>query len=1044
MFKRFPLRIAAFLASLLFLVAPEAFSVVETNPVTRNGLVEYKLKFTSADVAGTISIPIRACHNMTVFWERSNATVVSAYSADSDDDTEAEIEANTPALDQFTATEKADITPTKAYVRFVVDTVTSGSVPSTAVVVCSEYAHEGAGGSGLANVVEDLTPTLGGDLDANQFGITDLGNVTQNPPVDTALHLAPSHTTPNDEDIYFANDGSKNLLVDVYNSPATGGGAQAACLSGSPPCGDGYADSDGSTQAGKTKVYGREIEVATLTENESYGQRVFMLGGGDVDGVGQETYAYCTGGAQDDGDEGCQAHRVTTSDSYYNVDGVISGTIAAGSGTATLTVGSSSLSVTESKLVGENKLLVFDTNASSGAVADTINVVTLPAGTINASGVETGSWSTGAKTWEIENGIVASSGIGGGWCVAPTLSAYKDYNGFTHYMWFEVASSGDGDGSMDTIVTNTWIQGVNHGIARGTLAETGTDKLKIAPCVKIVRPTIDNATKLATSILVDRATGFDGTGSGEDFVVSEYPNHKLAGATFIVKRTHGAGQPQEGVQSVNLFATDEGRYRGAAAFTGTFSGPLANVDGTKHAWNYGLYLPAGGALTGIQFSKWADTADTYTNMDRLANVTFTQEDYDDDYPWPIISVGGATELNSGTKNLTFDKSGNWGMYDDPFMLLNATQTITGAKTYTGVNNFASGTLRIPSSTTLPATCTTGDQYMDTDASAGSRLYLCEAADTWVAVADGIGGGGSDVPITVGGSPLNGPTAIAFASASPGLNIVGTEAGATDSAEISFDYSVGYGSTSTVEEIVFSSQGTGSGGFRGEGQTANAFEYLWSIPLMSEATADAEHFFVMETIAQTLTNKTLASPVFSGTASGADTIPSSLITTELRSMWFGAAGLSVDGTHCVTPAEVTINSGPKLYTTICADNDAASIYGSTTMPDGWDGGTVTFEHVYLQTAADTGPLNGDIAAQCRGNGEVPSSTWGTEVAIDDAAVVGSNSNDHTTSAAVTPAGTCAAGDTLYWRYQLDATGTTTAVATLHTLGFKMEYTSNVGD
>ncbi len=80
----------------------------------------------------------------------------------------------------------------------------------------------------------------------------------------------------------------------------------------------------------------------------------------------------------------------------------------------------------------------------------------------------------------------------------------------------------------------------------------------------------------------------------------------------------------------------------------------------------------------------------------------------------------------------------------------------------------------------------------------------------------------------------------------------------------------------------------------------------------------------------------------------------------------------------------------------------------------------------------------------GAAETPSSTWGTEIAIDDAAVTGSNANDHTTSAAVTPAGTCAGGDTLYWRYEMDATGTTTAVATLHYTQIKMEWTSNVGD
>jgi hypothetical protein len=159
----------------------------------------------------------------------------------------------------------------------------------------------------------------------------------------------------------------------------------------------------------------------------------------------------------------------------------------------------------------------------------------------------------------------------------------------------------------------------------------------------------------------------------------------------------------------------------------------------------------------------------------------------------------------------------------------------------------------------------------------------------------------------------------------------------------------------------------------------------------------------------------------------------------KSVWFGAGSLSTDGTQCAAPAEATpVASGPKVWSIICTDNDASTIHGSIRMPDSWDAGTVTFTHVYQQTAADTSALNGDIAAQCRGNGEAPSSTYGTEVAIDDAGVVGSGANDMTTSAAVTPTGTCAAGDMLYWRYQLDATGTTTAVATLHHLGFNMEY------
>jgi hypothetical protein len=162
---------------------------------------------------------------------------------------------------------------------------------------------------------------------------------------------------------------------------------------------------------------------------------------------------------------------------------------------------------------------------------------------------------------------------------------------------------------------------------------------------------------------------------------------------------------------------------------------------------------------------------------------------------------------------------------------------------------------------------------------------------------------------------------------------------------------------------------------------------------------------------------------------------------LKSVWIGAGNLYGDGTQCPErPTAVTINSGPKIPTFICTDNNASRLTGSLLMPDDWDGGTVTLTHSYIQTAADTSALNGDAAAQCRGNGETVSSTWGTEVAIDDAAVTGSNKNDLTTSGAITPAGTCAAGDMLYFYYELDATGTTTAVATLHHLGFRLTYSS----
>lgn len=67
-----------------------------------------------------------------------------------------------------------------------------------------------------------------------------------------------------------------------------------------------------------------------------------------------------------------------------------------------------------------------------------------------------------------------------------------------------------------------------------------------------------------------------------------------------------------------------------------------------------------------------------------------------------------------------------------------------ANTFTNTNDFSGGIVRIPSSATLPATCSVGDQYMDTDATSGQRHYLCESANTWILQGDGGGGAATEV------------------------------------------------------------------------------------------------------------------------------------------------------------------------------------------------------------------------------------------------------------------------------------------------------------
>jgi hypothetical protein len=68
-------------------------------------------------------------------------------------------------------------------------------------------------------------------------------------------------------------------------------------------------------------------------------------------------------------------------------------------------------------------------------------------------------------------------------------------------------------------------------------------------------------------------------------------------------------------------------------------------------------------------------------------------------------------------------------------------------------NLSSKTLRVPNGIFLPGACTVGDSYMDTDATTGSRWYLCESTNTWVV--QGAASGGSVLRTTYASLPACG-------------------------------------------------------------------------------------------------------------------------------------------------------------------------------------------------------------------------------------------------------------------------------------------------
>ncbi len=81
--------------------------------------------------------------------------------------------------------------------------------------------------------------------------------------------------------------------------------------------------------------------------------------------------------------------------------------------------------------------------------------------------------------------------------------------------------------------------------------------------------------------------------------------------------------------------------------------------------------------------------------------------------------------------------------DDDFVTLTGVQTIaTGTKTMTAKLDLGGGTLEVPNSVTLPATCVLGELYLDTNATTGEQLFACTATDTWTLQGDGDSGAGS--------------------------------------------------------------------------------------------------------------------------------------------------------------------------------------------------------------------------------------------------------------------------------------------------------------
>ena len=328
---------------------------------------------------------------------------------------------------------------------------------------------------------------------------------------------------------------------------------------------------------------------------------------------------------------------------------------------------------------------------------------------------------------------------------------------------------------------------------------------------------------------------------------------------------------------------------------------------------------------------------------------------------PTLSIAAAL-----TRDAEWDTASeiNAATTDDDFVTLTGVQSIaTGTKTVTSKFDFGGGTLEIPNGTTLPASCAVGDQFMDTDATSGQRLYLCESTNTWALQGDGGGGGGGD-NVTVNGVAAD-TTADLDDTATVSWTLVDGGPGGPDQARASvvadsigptqidetatYDFSSGtmtlpsgtaFGSGTTpfnltgyTDDIAPSAPGTANQ-FTAYVDRSSGF-WSWIINGGSAQTA------VTTTGTQTLTNKTFTAPVLGTPASATLTNATGLpVSTGISGLgtgvatWLGtpsSANLISSVTDETGTGALVFGTSPALTTPNLGTPSAATLTNATGLP-----------------------------------------------------------------------------------------------------------------